>query len=97
MDRYIEKFGKELMTEILDTIIIGKQPNKELVKKLMIKQGIITKSTSDIRIITKKLEEKYYYVSFNVYNMANHHKLYFSTHKNNLPSLVKEFKELTTA
>ena len=49
VDQYIKDYGKELITNILDMLIINNKVNNDIIYDLLVKYKIITRRTKSIR------------------------------------------------
>ena len=58
VDQYIEDYGKELITEILDMFMINNKVDNNIIYDLLVKHKVITRRTKFIRTSCYKPKDK---------------------------------------
>ena len=54
VSQYIEQYGKELITDMLDMLVINNKPNNNVIYDLLVKHKVITRRTKYIRTFCYK-------------------------------------------
>ena len=89
----IKDYPKPFIRDVIDMMVISKKVDNEVIRELMIKHKMITKSTKTINAHLNVSNHRTDYQSLLVKNGRNHCLVYFSFKLNELDKITEYLRE----